>query len=53
MANVKVFAERQIDRQAKNYMPLIFQYGGIIILSNVVFSKNQTPVFTSKFKNLA
>jgi hypothetical protein len=27
MANVKVFA----DRQAKNYMPQIFRYGGIKI----------------------
>jgi hypothetical protein len=27
MANVKVFA----DRQAKNYMPPIFRYGGIKI----------------------
>ena len=33
MANVKVFADRQTDRQtdgqAKNYMPPIFRYGGI------------------------
>jgi hypothetical protein len=32
MANVKVFADRQTDRQtdgqAKNYMPPIFRYGG-------------------------
>jgi hypothetical protein len=32
MANVKVFADRdkQTDGQAKNYMPPIFRYGGII-----------------------
>jgi hypothetical protein len=33
MANVKVFADRQTDkqtdRQAKNYMAPIFRYGGI------------------------
>jgi hypothetical protein len=29
MANVKVFADRQTDGQAKNYMPPIFLYGGI------------------------
>jgi hypothetical protein len=29
MAKVKVFANRQTDRRAKNYMPLIFRYGGI------------------------
>jgi hypothetical protein len=29
MANVKVFADRQTDGQAKNYMPPIFRYGGI------------------------
>jgi hypothetical protein len=33
MANVKLFADRQTDRQtdgqAKNYMPPIFRYGGI------------------------
>jgi hypothetical protein len=33
MANVKVFADRQTDKQtdgqAKNYMPPIFRYGGI------------------------
>jgi hypothetical protein len=41
MTNVKVFTdtqtdkqiERQTDSQAKNYMPLIFRYGGIKILS--------------------
>jgi hypothetical protein len=32
MANVKVFADRQTDGQDKNYMPLIFHYGGIKIL---------------------
>jgi hypothetical protein len=26
MANVKVFADRQTDGQAKNYMPQIFRY---------------------------
>jgi hypothetical protein len=31
MANVKVFA----DRQAKNYMPSIFRYGGIKICQNI------------------
>jgi hypothetical protein len=35
MANVKVFADRQTDKQtdgqAKNYMPPIFRYGGIKI----------------------
>jgi hypothetical protein len=34
MANVKVFADRQTDKQAKNYMPPIFQYGGIILVFN-------------------
>jgi hypothetical protein len=29
MANVKVFADRQTDELARNYMPPIFQYGGI------------------------
>jgi hypothetical protein len=29
MANVKVFADRQTDEQAKNYMHPIFRYGGI------------------------
>jgi hypothetical protein len=29
----KFFADRQTDRQAKNYMPPIFRYGGIKILS--------------------
>jgi hypothetical protein len=29
MANVKVFADKQTDGQAKNYMPPIFQCGGI------------------------
>ena len=29
MANVKVFADRQTDGQAKNYMPPIYRYGGI------------------------
>jgi hypothetical protein len=36
MANVKVFVDRQTDRQtdgqAKNYMPPIFRYGGIKII---------------------
>jgi hypothetical protein len=31
MANVKVFADRQTDGQAKNYMSTIFRYGGIKI----------------------
>jgi hypothetical protein len=29
IANVKVFADRQTDRRAINYMPPIFPYGGI------------------------
>jgi hypothetical protein len=37
MANVKVSADRQMDKQtdgqAKNYMPTIFRYGGIINLT--------------------
>jgi hypothetical protein len=32
MANVKVFADRQTDGQVKNYMSLIFRYGGIKML---------------------
>ena len=28
MANVKVFEDKQTERQAKSYMPLIYQYGG-------------------------
>jgi hypothetical protein len=31
MANVTVFADRQTDGQAKNYMHPIFRYGGIKI----------------------
>jgi hypothetical protein len=38
MANVKVFADRQTDRQAKNYMPLIFRYGGIKMSEKPKFS---------------
>jgi hypothetical protein len=29
MATVKIFAERQTDGQAKNYLPPIFRYRGI------------------------
>jgi hypothetical protein len=47
MANVKVFAdrqtERQTDRQAKNYMPPIFRYGGIITIKHTV-----SAIFFSK-----
>jgi hypothetical protein len=39
MANVKVFADRQTDKQtdgqAKNYMPPIYRYGGIKKTSDV------------------
>jgi hypothetical protein len=39
MANVKVFADRQTDKQtdgqAKNYMPPIYRYGGIKTGSSV------------------
>jgi hypothetical protein len=41
MVNVKVFADRQTDGQAKNYMPLIFRYGGIkIMLTDHLWSVN-------------
>jgi hypothetical protein len=38
MASVKVFINRQTGGQAKNYMPPIFQFGGI--------KKNQTYLQT-------
>jgi hypothetical protein len=38
MANVKVFADRQTDEQAKNYMPPIIRYGDI--KKNVRLSKS-------------
>jgi hypothetical protein len=37
IANVKVFADRQTDGQAKNYMPPIFRYRGI---KRKIFLKN-------------
>jgi hypothetical protein len=41
MANVKVFADRHTDRltdgQAKNYMPPIFRYGGLLQISSNKF----------------
>jgi hypothetical protein len=43
MANVKVYADRQRNRQAKNYMPPIFQYGGIKKKPKQTKSENTPP----------
>jgi hypothetical protein len=43
MANVKVFADRQTDRQTKNYMPPIFRYGGIKSKHKIECRAIQTP----------
>jgi hypothetical protein len=47
IANVKVFADRQTDGQAKKYMPLIFRYGstkiGILTFLPKMTSPNPGP----------
>jgi hypothetical protein len=48
MANVKVFADRLTDGQAKNYMPPIFRYGGIKMHLELLFNRKIRPLFTMK-----
>jgi hypothetical protein len=51
MANVRVFADRQSNRQAKNYMPLIYRYGRVKRCSKY-FSHIKTSEFLKSVSNV-
>ena len=49
MANVKVFADKQMDGRAKNYVSLIYRHGGIKIMGLAKGVSNGQPEISPLF----